>query len=401
MDFPAGSFAVQSVPAVPGNVTLVQGWFADTLPAFVEAHKHEHIAMVHIDCDLYSSTKTVLDLLSPLFTTGTMLVFDELFNYPSFENHEYRALREFVQRGQFALRWIGKHGPIDWAPPPDTGSAWTQAAALSLVHSTPAVPRVAFITAVIGAYESTCKRFAAQTIPAAFIVLTDNPSIEANGWTVDTTPYHVTHRPSQWDPTWLNASNTHTFCLAKYYKQSFHLIPRLSEFDVVVWVDGTVEITNPATAGIVAHRMRDGCRILAWQHEYRPVHTNAMRQEAQVSEETQRYGVTEWFGQRQPFQDCPAQVERYVKEGYDWTFFPGGINMWVTCFVAFNMQWAACRTFLDTWYQQTLECTTQDQISFPYTCWKLQVVPYSFPDGSVTGRPHISTDLYTKHGHHL
>lgn len=263
-------------------------------------------------------------------------------------------------------------------------------------------PRVAFITAVFGTYEKSCKRFAPQTIPAAFIAFTDDPStIQANGWTVDAHPYHVTHRPPEWDPAWHNASNTHTFCVAKYYKQSFHLIPRLSQFDVIIWVDGTVQITNAATAEIVLQTVNKGAPLVAWQHEHRPVHTNAMQQEMEASMACGRYGVTEWFGQRQPFQDCPAQVDKYMKDGYDWTFFPDGINMWVTCFVAFDMRWSACRAFLQTWYQQTLQYTTQDQLSFPFTCWKLRVAPYSFPDGTIAGAGHSTTDLYTKHPHHL
>jgi hypothetical protein len=174
---------------------------------------------------------------------------------------------------------------------------------------------------------------------------------------VDTHPYHrYDTPPPDSDPAWHNASNTHTFCVAKYYKQSFHLIPRLSEFDVIVWLDGTVEITNAATAEIVLQRVNSGFPLVTWQHEYRPVNTIAMKPEADESMASERYRLAEWFGQRQPVQDCPTQVEKYMKERYDWTFFfPNGINMWVTCFVAFDMKWTACREFLQTWYQQTLQ----------------------------------------------
>ena len=131
MEFPVGAFRVGGLPAVPGNVTLVPGWFSDTLPAFVAEHASDTVALLHIDCDLYSSTKTVLDTLAPLLVSGTVVVFDELFNYPTYEKHELLALKEFVASTGFGLEWIGKHGPINWAPTRDNG-AWDQPAALVL-----------------------------------------------------------------------------------------------------------------------------------------------------------------------------------------------------------------------------------------------------------------------------
>ena len=50
--------------------------------------------------------------------------------------------------------------------------------------------KIVFITAIYGNYEKTVKRFVRQTIPTDFICFTDNPKIRANGWIVDTIPYH-------------------------------------------------------------------------------------------------------------------------------------------------------------------------------------------------------------------
>jgi hypothetical protein len=51
------------IPKVPSHVTLIPGWFDQTLPLFLEKHD-EDVALINIDCDIYSSTKTVLDLLN-------------------------------------------------------------------------------------------------------------------------------------------------------------------------------------------------------------------------------------------------------------------------------------------------------------------------------------------------
>ena len=84
-------------PDLPTNSTLVIGWFHDTLPDFLAKHP-DPVSFVHVDCDLYSSTKITLDLLAPRLQPGTILVFDEYFNYPGWKHNEHRAFTEFIAR---------------------------------------------------------------------------------------------------------------------------------------------------------------------------------------------------------------------------------------------------------------------------------------------------------------
>jgi predicted O-methyltransferase YrrM len=90
----AGAFQVEQAPEVDG-AELVVGWFADTLPEFAERHPGP-IAFLHLDADLYSSTKTVLDHLGDRLRPGSVVLFDEYFNYPGWPDHEHRAWQEFV-----------------------------------------------------------------------------------------------------------------------------------------------------------------------------------------------------------------------------------------------------------------------------------------------------------------
>jgi hypothetical protein len=47
-------------PDVRINVQLIKGWFNETLPKFTNLlESDDKIALLHIDCDIYSSTKTV------------------------------------------------------------------------------------------------------------------------------------------------------------------------------------------------------------------------------------------------------------------------------------------------------------------------------------------------------
>lgn len=95
-DFQKGAFAVDELPKVDG-AELVKGWFDQTLPAFLERHPG-FVDFLHVDCDLYSSTKTVFDLVGPRLRPGSVVLFDEFFNYPGWQQHEYKAWNEFLEQ---------------------------------------------------------------------------------------------------------------------------------------------------------------------------------------------------------------------------------------------------------------------------------------------------------------
>jgi hypothetical protein len=101
-----GTFAVGHLPRVRPNVRLHKGWFEDTLPAFRKQHPGS-VAFLHLDADLYSSTKTVLDLLGDGIVPGTVIAFDEFFNYPAWREGEYRAFTEFCRARQVEVRYFG------------------------------------------------------------------------------------------------------------------------------------------------------------------------------------------------------------------------------------------------------------------------------------------------------
>lgn len=55
------------------RVEIVPGFFADTL----DAHLPERIAFLHVDCDLYESTRDVLTHALPHMSPGAVIIFDE------------------------------------------------------------------------------------------------------------------------------------------------------------------------------------------------------------------------------------------------------------------------------------------------------------------------------------
>lgn len=95
-------------PEVPPNVELVIGPFEETVPRF--AADPPPIALAHIDCDIYESARLVLSALAPHLVPGTILVFDEYFNYPGFREHEFRACAEFLAETGRGIEWLTYSG---------------------------------------------------------------------------------------------------------------------------------------------------------------------------------------------------------------------------------------------------------------------------------------------------
>lgn len=101
-----GSFSrLGELPDVSPNVELHKGWFTDSIPPFLGQHP-EAVAFLHIDCDLYQSTRDVLWQLADRLVPGTVIEFDEYFNYPNWQQHEYRAWQEFVQEFNIEYRYL-------------------------------------------------------------------------------------------------------------------------------------------------------------------------------------------------------------------------------------------------------------------------------------------------------
>lgn len=110
--FGKGKFSQKGrLPKVPENVKLIKGWFNEVLDGFLEEHP-EKVSFLHIDSDIYSSAKYVLDRLKDRLEDDCVIVFDELLNYPGFDgdNGELRAWHEFITENEVEYEWIGMNG---------------------------------------------------------------------------------------------------------------------------------------------------------------------------------------------------------------------------------------------------------------------------------------------------
>lgn len=112
--FAKGAFAMDGLPPVESNVKLYKGWFDQTLPGFLTAHP-EPVAFLHMDADLYSSTKTVFEALGDRLEVGSVIQFDEYFNYPGWRRGEFQAFEELVEEYGIEYEVLGYcDGPMSF-----------------------------------------------------------------------------------------------------------------------------------------------------------------------------------------------------------------------------------------------------------------------------------------------
>lgn len=113
---PAGKFDLrleETQPEFADNVQLVKGWFSDTLPDWLVNHPGS-ISFMHVDCDIYSSTRTILDLCNDRIVPNTVIAFDEMYPWSDYEGYdlwadgEYRALQEWLDIYDRAFEVIGR-----------------------------------------------------------------------------------------------------------------------------------------------------------------------------------------------------------------------------------------------------------------------------------------------------
>ena len=72
------------------------GAFSETVSRAVPAEVAA-VALVHVDCDLYESTRDVLSALAPALQDGAMVMFDDWFHYRGNPGKgQARAFGEFL-----------------------------------------------------------------------------------------------------------------------------------------------------------------------------------------------------------------------------------------------------------------------------------------------------------------
>ncbi len=105
-----GAFTTKGrLPKVRKNVSLIAGFFDKTLPDFIKEHAGQQVAMIHNDSDLYSSTMTIFEKLRKMIVPGTIICFDEYYNYSEWQEGKYKDFMEITEK---YCGWVSSYSGI-------------------------------------------------------------------------------------------------------------------------------------------------------------------------------------------------------------------------------------------------------------------------------------------------
>ena len=98
---------------------VVEGYFEDTIGKLAPGDAPTNLCLAYVDCDLYSSTRTVLEFLAPRLKHGMILAFDDYYCWSStaaagqrvavaevLEGHERWNLLPYLQFGWHGASFI-------------------------------------------------------------------------------------------------------------------------------------------------------------------------------------------------------------------------------------------------------------------------------------------------------
>lgn len=79
------------------NIKLIKGRFIDVFPLL----KHKKFCFVHLDCDLYLSTKECLEFLFPRLSKGGIMYFDDYNSKSALKVN--KIIEEFIDRKELVI----------------------------------------------------------------------------------------------------------------------------------------------------------------------------------------------------------------------------------------------------------------------------------------------------------
>lgn len=262
--------------------------------------------------------------------------------------------------------------------------------------------KIVFITAIYGDIETMCKPILQQNMDCYFICFTDKINMISNGWTLDNNPYHLKYNiiDNGSYPNSLN-NNNHPRNISKFYKLQFHRIPCLNEYDIVIWLDSSMVIKSDNIAKYADELIKTTSRdIFLFENE---MHNGTIESEVILCNKYR--DKLHYIKRNEPPQNFMKQYFDYILiHKYNEKYWKNIKNtehygLWCCGFIIFNMKSNMIPKLLDEWYLHNLKYTNRDQISFPFVCWKLNIIPYTFPDHYLKGDAHYENTFYKRYDH--
>ncbi len=200
--------------------------------------------------------------------------------------------------------------------------------------------RIAVYTAIFGNYDDPKPP---PTDPLCdFFLYTDDQSLYAPGYT-------IIHAKAEYsDPT----------RCARYFKVNPHLLTELSNYEISVWADASVVWTSPNLSETITTMLGDSTIALSEHYSNDDVYCELERCIKYKKDDPQL---------------MKTQVERYRSEG-----FPSNSGMAATMAIIRRHQDPLIQKLGSLWWHEISYGSRRDQLSFNYSCWKLNLPYHTF-----------------------
>lgn len=204
--------------------------------------------------------------------------------------------------------------------------------------------KIALITAIFGDYD-TLKVVPDQTINIDKFCFTNSkilPEEEFNGWKLIYPDYP---RP-----------DLHNRMKAKYFRMLSHTIKELKQYEIIVWVDASLQVIDPDFIRHITIFL-DDYKIKFYNHHVR----DCIYEEAIISST---------YFKKYAAEPIEQQIKSYKEEGY-----PQKNGLIETgCFARIINN--DTNKLMEDWWLENIKYSYQDQISLPYVLWKNNFKPF-------------------------
>lgn len=200
------------------------------------------------------------------------------------------------------------------------------------------IPRIAVYTCITGNYDSVCDPFI-KFDNIDFYLFTNNDKIKSKIWMVKKIDKNI---EKKYDNIKLN----------RYYK--FHPFDFFSpnDYDYVIYIDGNIQVVSNLTTLTYVVSDKTGLAL----------HNHCMRKD--VYEEAKACCIFKKGNQKK----IRNQINRYKKEK-----FPNDFGLFECNVIVSDLKNKAAQKIFDFWWNDFIVSeSNRDQLSFPYTLWKLK-----------------------------
>jgi hypothetical protein len=227
---------------------------------------------------------------------------------------------------------------------------------LDINKKTNTMKRVAVYTTIFGGYDQL-KAMPKQSMKADYFLINDQP-VMFNEIMEDQENWKVIQVTSP-------RKDLHPRMRAKWYKVFPWEIEELRNYEVVIFIDGSIQVTSPDFISYCVASLKSD--IALFRHPER----SCIYDELKASLPMVKYeGET-----------MAAQIESYKK------FHPAGFGLFA-CGIIVRKNTDRIRSLMMSWWHEIIKFTWQDQLSFPVVCRLHHIQPDILP-GSIVKNDHF------------